>query len=154
MWKDIDKFEDRYEVSSDGEVRNKHTKRLLTPTSDKDGYQQIGIRKMGDRKKVWFRIHRLVAIGFVERPGNWLILSVDHIDRNKTNNKYTNLRWVTAQENCNNRKDECWITNTTTKELHISAYKNGFMLRINRDTMKHRSWHRTLDEAIQTRNNL
>lgn len=154
MWKDIDGFEDRYEISDDGELRNKNTKKLLTSTSDKDGYQQIGLRKIGDRKKVWFRIHRLVAIAFVNLPENWTLLSVDHIDRNKTNNTYANLRWVTAQENCNNRKDECWTTNTTTKELHISAYKNGFMLRINRYNMRHRSWHKTLDEAIQTRNNL
>jgi NUMOD4 motif len=54
MWKDIDGFEDRYEISHDGEVRNKNTKKLLTSTSDKDGYQQIGIRKLGDRRKVWF----------------------------------------------------------------------------------------------------
>jgi len=154
MWKDIDGFENRYEISDKGELRNKSTKKLLTLKIDKYGYQQIGLRKLGDRKKTWFRIHRLVAFAFVNPRDNWEELSIDHIDRNKLNNNYLNLRWVTPQENCNNRKDTCWATNTTTKQLHISAYKNGFMLRINKVNLRHTSWHRTLEEAIQTRDTI
>jgi hypothetical protein len=153
MWKDIDGFEGRYGISDLGEVQNVNTKKILTPTSDKDGYLHIGLRKLGDRKKFWFRIHRLVAIAFCEKPDNWTELEVDHIDRNKKNNVPENLRWVTSQINNNNRKDTCWKTNTTTGELYITKYRNGFMVRINRNELKHQSWHHTIEDAVIARSN-
>ncbi len=152
MWKDILDFEDRYQVSELGEIRNKNTLRILTLSIDKDGYQQIGIRKNGNRTKYWFRVHRLVALAFIEVPENWKDLDIDHIDRNTLNNKYGNLRWCTKQENCNNRKNTCWETNKTTGELYITKYPNGYMLRINNNKIKHKSWHKELNDAILTRN--
>jgi hypothetical protein len=153
MWKDIEGFEGRYCISDLSEIQNVNTKRTLTPTSDKDGYLHIGLRKLGDRKKFWFRVHRLVAIAFCEKPDNWMELEVDHIDRNKRNNVPENLRWVTSQVNNNNRKETCWKTNTTTGELYITKYRNGFMVRINRNDLKHQSWHHTIEDAINARSN-
>lgn len=43
MWKQITGFD--YEVSNCGELRHISLKNVLTPSSDKDGYKQIGIRK-------------------------------------------------------------------------------------------------------------
>lgn len=152
MWKDIEGFEGRYRVSDIGEILNAQKNTLLTPALDKDGYSHIGLRKMGERKKYWFRVHRLVAIAFCEKPENWKELQIDHIDRNKQNNVVPNLRWVTLQENMDNRRDTCWSRNTTTGELHITRYKNGgFMVRINQHDLKYRSWHTTLEDAIRER---
>jgi hypothetical protein len=99
MWKDIKDFEGRYQVNDIGEVRNINTGKIIINSLDCDGYHQIGIRKLGDRKKYWFRVHRLVAFAFTEVPDNWKELMIDHNDRNKLNNVPSNLRWVTAQEN-------------------------------------------------------
>lgn len=154
MWKSVPGFETRYQINEAGELRNSNTLILLTSRLDLDGYKQIGIRKLGDRKKFWFKTHRLVAITFLEVPNNYQDLQIDHVDRDKLNNHCTNLRWVTCQENCDNRKDTAWKTNTTTGELHITRYTNGFMLRINKHTIKHRSWHKTIEEAILTRDAL
>jgi hypothetical protein len=152
MWKDIEGFEGRYRVSDIGEILNAQKNTLLIPAPDKDGYFHIGLRKLGDRQKYWFRIHRLVAIAFCEKPENWEELQIDHIDRNKRNNVVPNLRWVTSRGNNDNRKNTCWETNTTTRELHITGYKNGgFMLRINKYDLKHRSWHKTLEDAMRER---
>jgi hypothetical protein len=153
MWKDIEGFEGRYGISDLGDLQNVNTKKILTPTSDKDGYLHIGLRKLGDRKKFWFRVHRLVAIAFCEKSDNWMELEVDHIDRNKKNNVPENLRWVTSQVNNNNRKNTCWKTNTTTGELYITKYRNGFMVRINRNDLKHKSWHHTIEDAVTARSN-
>lgn len=151
MWKDILDFEERYQVSDNGDIRNKNTEKILAKSLDTDGYQQIGLRKLGDRKKFWFRVHRLVAIAFIQTPENWKKLEIDHIDRNKTNNIPENLRWVTTQENCNNRQQTCWKTNVTTNELYITKYRNGYMIRINKKDIKHRSWHKTLENAIKVK---
>jgi len=151
MWKSIREFETRYEVNEYGSVRNSSTKQELTSSLDSDGYLQIGIRKLGDRKKLWFKIHRLVSLHFVDLPENYQTLQIDHIDRNKLNNHYTNLRWVTSQENCDNRKATAWITNITTGEQNITKYSNGYMLRINKHNLKHCSWHKTLENAVTMR---
>jgi len=151
MWKDIIGFEGRYQISEDGHIQNTANNILLTPGLDCDGYMQIGIRKAGNRKKFWFKIHRLVATAFLGKNDEF---QVDHIDRNKLNNHYTNLRWTTCQENCDNRKESAWKTNSTTGELYITKYVNGFMLRINKHNLKHRSWHKTLESAINKRNSL
>lgn len=47
-----------------------------------------------------FPLHRLVADAWCD--GYFDGAQVDHIDTNKENNHYTNLRWVTAKENMNN----------------------------------------------------
>jgi hypothetical protein len=153
MWKDIVEFEGRYQISEDGCIRNTVSLNLLSPRLDKDGYMQIGIRKAGNRKKYWFKIHRLVAVAFVDNQCDEL--QVDHIDRNKLNNNYQNLRWVTCQENNDNRKDTCWSRNTTSGELHITKYNDrGYMLRINKHNLKHRSWHKTLEDAVNMRDSI
>lgn len=48
-----------------------------------------------------YRVHRLIAMAFHSNPNN--LPQVDHIDRNRKNNKSSNLRWVTSKENQDNR---------------------------------------------------
>ena len=52
-----------------------------------------------------------------------------------------------------NRKNTCWTTNLT-KELYITKYPNGYMIRINKHDLKHRSWHRSIEQAILKRDEL
>lgn len=148
MWKDISGFEGRYEVSDSGEIRNVKTQKLLTLKVDRDGYQQIGLRKLGDRKKYWFFVHRLVALAFIDGdPSN----QIDHIDHNKCNNCASNLRWVTLQENVLHRELKPWSTNTSTNELYITKYRNGYMIRINRQDYRKQIWKKDLESAITER---
>lgn len=109
IWKpvSISPFEGLYEVSNFGKVKsvkrlvkgnNSYVLRggkILSPIKAKLGYLTVHLSLNGESRKI--PIHRLVAIAFVKnqlkKP------QVNHIDGNKQNNHYTNLEWVTAQEN-------------------------------------------------------
>lgn len=109
-WKDIPGYEGYYQVSNLGRVKslsrkvfiNQHTRLMpeiiKIPQKHSTGnYQSVVLSKHG--KKTTRLIHRLVAKAFIPNPNNKP--EVDHIDGNQTNNKATNLRWVTHKENTN-----------------------------------------------------
>ena len=66
--------------------------------SDKDGYLQVNLHENG--KRTLGKLHRLLALQFIPNPNNHPV--VDHIDRDKTNNNLTNLRWVSLKGNSQN----------------------------------------------------
>jgi hypothetical protein len=61
----------------------------------KDKYYYISIWREGIRKS--YSIHRLVAELYVPNPNN--LPEIDHKDNNRFNNHYTNLEWVSGEEN-------------------------------------------------------
>lgn len=94
MW--IKGFEDRYEITQDGKVfsyiKGKKLERKLVP--DKNGYLTINIKK--DGKVFCKKIHREVAMAFIEP---FYGEQVNHKDGNKLNNSIDNLEWCTGKEN-------------------------------------------------------
>lgn len=96
IFKDVIKFENTYQVSNTGKVRNKKTGLLLSPQYNKKGYQYVWLSYSHTGKIKWY-IHRLVAKHFIENPTNKP--QVNHIDGNKQNNNVDNLEWCTNEEN-------------------------------------------------------
>lgn len=98
MWKDIQGWEDLYEVSDSGDIRNKETGALLVGDVNNAGYHRVCLYKKGHNppKQRMFR-HRLVATHFIPNPNN--LPEVNHIDLDKANNSARNLEWVTRGEN-------------------------------------------------------
>lgn len=91
-----------YEVSTFGNVRVKKTGKLLNPRASVRGYHRVHLRQGIDNKNgKYVRVHRLVGETFY---GLHPDLEIDHIDRNRINNYWKNIRWVTKQENCKNCK--------------------------------------------------
>lgn len=81
-------------VSDSGEIK-RNGKYLRQYSSN--GYRQVII----DGKHIM--VHRLVASAFIPNPDEKP--QVNHKDGNRSNNKVSNLEWVTARENIRHAKD-------------------------------------------------
>jgi hypothetical protein len=87
---------------------SKRTKGFLKPYEQKDtGYLMVNLYK--NKKCVPKRIHRLVAEHFIPNS-NPNYKCVDHIDRIKTNNKISNLRWCNHSINNLNKVHKLGVT--------------------------------------------
>ncbi len=105
IWKDIKGYENKYQVSSFGNVRsiifnnctvnNKKRIKKLNPAKDAVGYLCVVLCKGGKAKT--FRIHKLVSQAFLVNENNYKV--VNHIDGNKLNNRVDNLEWCTYSGN-------------------------------------------------------
>ena len=145
-WKAIEGH-DGYEISVEGVRSYKNARHGLreTPKMMKgfilDGYLQIRL----DGKS--YRFHRLLMIAFVPNPENKP--EIDHINRNKLDNRIENLRWVSHAENQQNipihRDNKLGIQ-------HISKYYSGFQFRIMRNGIAHYKYFKTIEEAEAYRN--
>lgn len=94
IWKEIKDFP-MYEVSNQGNVRNKETLKLRKPQINQ-GYVWMLLSE-GSGKPKGRAVHRLVAQAFIENPENKA--EVNHKNLDKTDNRAENLEWCTRQEN-------------------------------------------------------
>nr|DAO90353.1 MAG TPA: homing endonuclease [Caudoviricetes sp.] len=82
------------------------------------GYLRVGLYC---NKKIYHkRIHRLVGEYFIDNPYGYDI--IHHIDNDKTNNHYTNLKWVTSKENSTYAKEDGLIL--TCEKHNMAKYSN------------------------------
>lgn len=125
IWKDIPLLS-RYQISSLGRVKSKQRitkcnkgvvnrkQRLMTPQlRGKQGYACVRLRTdIGVTKT--YSIHRLVAQAFIPNPENKP--TVDHINRDRLDNRVENLRWATYEEQQSNK-----IVSTGQSKVPVKA---------------------------------
>jgi hypothetical protein len=113
QWKPVTGYEGYYEISDQGNVKScerkvsgkegridiRRAQSKKTFINKNNGYLVVNLSKEG--KNVTYLIHRLMAFAFLVNPDN--LVEIDHIDRNKTNNTLSNLRWVSHSANMLNR---------------------------------------------------
>lgn len=99
VYMDVLGFEGLYKVSNYGNVLGLKKGKILKPDTDKDGYKIITLSKRPLQKK--FKVHRLVYYTFV--PDGERDKQINHLDKDKANNKLSNLETVTLRENNTHR---------------------------------------------------
>ena len=143
IWKPVVGFEGLYEVSNLGRVkgvsrkskRGNHwisVKETILKTGTSMGYPFVNLRRSGRVKSV--KVHRLVAEAFIPNPENKK--EIDHKNTTKTDNRVSNLHWVTRSENCRNPISlSRMIASVTQEGVHekrkIACYtRNGDLVAI------------------------
>ena len=96
LWLPVKGFP-RYEVSSEGRIRNVKTGRIMKLQDNTRGYKQVCLRDESGQHIQ--RVHRVVADAFYD--GDHTGRDVNHIDGNKSNNAVSNLEFCTRSENIN-----------------------------------------------------
>lgn len=86
-----------YHITKDGRVFSKFTKKFLKLREDKDGYYDVTLVYDKKGSRMPFRIHRLVALKYLNKPDNYNV--INHKDLNKKNNNLNNLEWSTVSKN-------------------------------------------------------
>lgn len=143
VWKDVEGFEGRYQVSNFGRVksldreitnlvgRTYSVKGVVLRQTLRNGYQRVILSL--DGKATHVSVHRLVALAFVANPENKEY--VHHINSDKMNNHMDNLEWVTPLENSRDaRRNNLYISGSRSpnSKLEIEVIPNILDLYFNK----------------------
>lgn len=150
IWKDIEGFEGKYQVSNLGRVRNikyfnrtnfKNDRsckaiRILTQKVNKNGRMSVHLSD-GKAKDFHPQVHRLVAKAFLPNPDN--LPEVNHKDENPKNNNVNNLEWCTREYNFYYGTGQLRAHNGHKKKVAQISVDDGSIIKI---------WDSPTDAAI------
>jgi len=131
MWLNYD---EQYAVSEDGLVMNRKTGLILSPVLNIHGRLHLSIYY----KKI--SVHKMVALRFcpkIDIPN----LEIDHINRDKTDNRACNLRWCDRSTNNRNRGAS-----------NLCKDRNGYQVKFTaRRKIIYCKTFKTMEEAVAAR---
>ena len=134
---------DNYLIYPDGKVFNKSNNKFRKLNFATNGYQYVALYKDGKQKN--HLLHRLIAIHYIPNTENKP--EVDHINRDKTDNRVENLRWATRIENAQNTGKQ---KNNKSGHKNISFHKASGRWEFSTKTHAQyfRKYFGTLEEAV------
>lgn len=101
VFKDVPNYEGIYQVSNLGNVKSlKWKKEIIMKQRISSRYLAVNLRKENISKNV--KVHVLVAMAFLDFKPNKQVLTIDHKNGVRTDNRLENLQIVTQRENIQN----------------------------------------------------
>lgn len=130
-----------YEVSDSGRVRNSKTGRILRLHTRKDNdYVVVSLRVNGANKSC--RINRLVATAFVPNSNPATQIEANHEDKDRSNNRASNLKWITQKKNRSERPTRIsWMPKLVKRILGLNA-QGLSEVEITQKLARWKPWHR------------
>ncbi len=119
-WKQIPNF-NKYEASTNGNIRNAKTKRLIKGSVDGDGYLVSSLSD-NNGKFINIKFHRIIAQTFIGNVDNKP--TVNHKDKNKQNNDVSNLEFATHDEQTSHKYNTSPMPPIIKSEKKIIMYNN------------------------------
>lgn len=145
-WKIILDFP-KYQISDLGRIKSfqKNKEVILSEYIGKRGYIQTVLKNGSNRKTL--NNHLLVSIYFLgHKPEGTSLLVSDHIDKNKLNNRKSNLRLIDSRRNTTRS------LNRSSGHSCVSLYFGKKDIKFNvKVSGKYLGSFTTVDEAIKTR---
>ena len=99
-YKKIEGLED-YILFTTGKIYSNKSHKFLKTSQTPKGYTLVFLQDKKLNKRKVFKLHRLLGLTFIPNPHN--LPTIDHIDRNTTNNDLSNLRWASRRKQQINR---------------------------------------------------
>lgn len=110
-------------VNEDGEVWSKNLQRLVKISTQSSGYRTVAQATSGGVKTYY--VHRLVGTAFLEIPEHVKEATskpeVNHKDGDKSNNKKSNLEWVTPQRNIKHSIETGLTNHKGVEAKHVTS---------------------------------
>ena len=95
-------YDGKYWACSNGCVWSKKHNRIIKGSKNTDGYRHAKLYD-GQNELKPMAVHRIIAETFVHNDSPSTRTEVDHRNRDKSDNRASNLVWATRSENCHNR---------------------------------------------------
>ena len=96
---------------------------LKSQLRKKTGYYSVCLCKDGKMENR--TVHRLVASAFILNPNPSLYTDCDHIDDDKSNNKASNLQWITHKDNLSKETYKERMSISLKKHYDVNGSSNG-----------------------------
>lgn len=143
-WRDLPGTRNRYQVSNLGRVKslsyNKTGVEQVLSQNLVGGYCKSTV----DNKRQ--AVHRLVALAFIPNPLG--LPEIDHINRNRQDNRIENLRWASKSLNAVNRQER---PRQSGEYCILITEDLTYRVDIKRLDCSYRKTFKTLPEAIAAR---